>query len=143
MYLTIRMPSCLKIQCFNSTHSPNEVSEAFQGNLLLTVQHMFHLWDAMSLHWSSSDPPPPPPNPRLEKERIYRGLGSIVSMGLCSHSQFPFHQKVLLGSFYLRVRDCHRTLFQPLSSFGPTTLLIVLYVFSSICCYRLDHTCFS
>ena len=68
MYLAIRMPSCLKIQCFNSAPSPNEVSEAFQGNLLLTVQHMFHLWDAMSLHWSSSDPHTfPQPLPREAK----------------------------------------------------------------------------
>ena len=87
--------------------------------------------------------PPPFPSPCLEKRRIYLGLESIVSMGLCSHSQFTFHQKVLFGSFYLRVRDCHRTLFQPLSAFGRTTLLIVLYVFSSICCYRLDHSSFS
>ena len=66
------MPSCLKIQCFNSTPSPNEVSEAFQGNLLLTVQHMFHLWDAMSLHWSSRDPPLPP-EPSLRKgKNLYR-----------------------------------------------------------------------
>ena len=39
-----------------------------------------------------------------------------------------FTPKVLLGRFYICVRNCYRRLYQPLSGFEPTILLIALFV---------------
>ena len=71
---------CSTIQFFNSLPSLNTVSEAARGNLLLTVQHLCDIWDAMPLHWS---PSACHLNPCLGKQTISLGVTSILSMCLC------------------------------------------------------------
>ena len=108
---------CSSIQFFNLPSSPTAVSQGAWCNLPLTVQHLCDLWDAMPLHWS---PSAFHPNSCLGQQRISLGVTSILSMFLCSHALFTTHKKVLLGRFYLCVRDYHGTLYQPLAGFEPT-----------------------
>ena len=53
---------------------------------------------------------------------------SILTMRLCSYSQFNSHQIVLPSCFHLCVRDWYRIFYQPLASFELTILLIVLFI---------------
>ena len=45
---------CLSFQFFNSPPSPNTVSEAIGGSLLLNLEHLGGLHEVLPLHWSPS-----------------------------------------------------------------------------------------
>ena len=130
MYLTIRMPSCLKIQCFNSTPSPNEVSEVFQGNLLLTVQHMFHLWDAMSLHWSSRDPPLPP-EPSLRKGKNLQRAGKYYKHGPLLTQTISFSPKSVTWQFLFTCQGLPQNIIPTSQQFW------TYYIINSSICFQL------
>ena len=89
---------CSSIQFFNSPHSLNTVSEAAQGNLPLTMQHLCDLGNTMLLHCS---PSASHPNPCLGKQRISLGVGSILWMYLCPHTKHASHRYYLVGFIYL------------------------------------------
>ena len=65
----------------------------------------------------------------------------ILSLFLISHQKdlILHHQKELLDRFWLCVRDCYGTLYQPLTDFEPTLLFITLYVARRLF-YPLGHT---
>ena len=79
-------------------------------------------------------------HPCLGKRRVSLGVGIILRVCLCLHSQLTSQQKVLLGRFYLCVRDWYRT-YQPLAGFELALLLIALYVVRCLF-YPLGHKTF-
>ena len=52
---------CSSIQIFIHSLFSNTVSEATLGTLPFTVQHLYHLWDAMPCHWLPVLPTQPLP----------------------------------------------------------------------------------
>ena len=77
------LTGCLSIQFFDSLPFPPTVSQTTFGYLLLTVQYLCNLRDAMPRHWS---PDASHPTPYLGKQRISLGVAIILSMCLCPHT---------------------------------------------------------
>ena len=59
----------------------------------------------------------------LGKKRISPGVGHILGIWFCPHKLLIFREKVLIGRFYLSVRDCYGILYQPVIGFRPNILL--------------------
>ena len=106
--------------------SLTQATQATQGHLTLTVQHLCILRDAILLQLSpSTSSATPKPSPG--KHWISLRVGSILRMCLCPHTLLAFHQKILLvrSIFLLGTAAKHCV-----------NLLVVLNILfnSSICC---------
>ena len=73
----------LSIQFFDTHLFSHTGSQAAFGYLLLTMQHLCDLLDAMPCHCS---PSASHPTPYLGKQRISLGVAIILSMCLCPHT---------------------------------------------------------
>ena len=105
----------------------------------LTVQHLCNLWDTMPHYWSSSTSHP---SPGVEKQMISLVLVNILRIYLCLDTYLFSHQKVQLVRFHVCVRDNYGTLYQLLTSFEPTILLIALYVVRRLSYPKENNLCF-
>ena len=73
---------CSSIQLFKSPPFSSTVSQNTFCTLLLTVQYLSDLQDAMPGHWSPSTSHPTIPR----ETEDFLGVASILRMWLCSHS---------------------------------------------------------
>ena len=105
----------------------------------LTVQHLCNLWDTMPQYWSSSTSHP---RAGLGKQMISLVLVNILRIYLCSDTYLVSHQKIQLVRFHVCVWDNYGTLYQLLTGFEPTILLIALYDVRRLSYPKDNNLCF-